>query len=138
MIVTVLVSLYWNQSHVVVGGWWDGSYKGAHVTIKTTSLESVLHINLSFWILFHCENRGRKRKNKNWTLKSRISRISEFTIESCGSFFERDLAGLRKSEVSIGGIVSADYICVTLGKRAKSYSCNFARSYRVAGAIRRR
>lgn len=34
-----------NPSHVVVGGWWwDCSYKGAHVAIKTISLEPVLRL----------------------------------------------------------------------------------------------
>lgn len=114
----------WNPSHVVVGGWWwDCSYKGAHVTIKTISLDSVLRLICRSCVpLYH--GRGEREEQKSEVRKY----FAKFSRVFVGESSQATRADSRRSEVSIKASSSADHICVTLGKRAKSFSCNFARS----------
>lgn len=69
------------------------------MTIKTISLESVLQINLSFWILFYCENRERKQAEKLNADKLN-SEYRDYGRKL--RVFCTGLADLRKSKVLIG------------------------------------
>lgn len=69
----------WNPSYVV-GGWWDRSYKGTHVTIKTISLDSVLRlIRCNSCVPSYYGNRGRGGREENGSRKlESVSKISAF------------------------------------------------------------
>jgi len=60
----------WNRHMVVGGWWWDRPYKGAHVTIKTISLDSVLRLIRRFCVPLYRENHRRGGREKNGSRKS--------------------------------------------------------------------
>lgn len=133
---TIIITVWMSCSHIETGHTQqqgdDGSYKGAHVTIKTISLESVLRLTRRPDFLH-----GGSRK-------------AEITIVSCGKISRFTVSQLRRLRILLNKTsrlagergfdprkLSADHICVTSGRRAKSSNCNFAHSYRSVSAIKR-
>lgn len=102
----------WNPSYVV-GGWWDRSYKGTHVTIKTISLDSVLRlIRCNSCVPSYYGNRGRggtRRKRKSKARKRFENIRVFFSSEAYTSSLRRDEQSCIRAKFR-GELISRSYM----------------------------